>query len=933
MKHKTMLRLKVALVEVSLGLFALACVVVAVITPWQMARNAGIVGVRAAADPLLRRVIEGARSEVLNFLWAAPTAALEAREVVAAPPNVTRDLRKLLNAGQRASRGTMSVRYACSVYTDGQMACIMFDKSTQTSFLQAVLLEGGNLTNQRMWECPKGYSWNESYPDGAFTDLGQYNASWYWPDDPLLTTGPHWMEEITVEVTGDESTSEYFVELLMLFIVPVLEDGRLVASIDGDFLLSTISEYLGSLELTQSARIWVVDKHGTVFGISNKEPVYKKVSDDTIIRGVDEHLMENAASADEPFFFENDEFGIMNIKVDGSSERVHYAVLPVRDSFNLNWTLIIAVKESDYTSTMLETSKSALLCGILIIVLCPLVVGVVFVAALRILFAASVLVGDSMKREMRTGMDTVLDILKQMKSGDLTEKQIQSSIGRVMDAISSGLYKLDMQNTVMDSYEERFIKEEFLPEASARGDKYLSMEDLAKYSRIATPQERPLWNWNVFDHGNCFHSVCMEQLCRFEVAAILDVPERTLHEFVSKIEKMYVSDNPYHNSMHAADVTQAMAYLLTVTEVPFKQLEKAALILTAIVHDVGHPGRNNTFQVNTRSPLAMQYNDRSVLENFHISSAFNVLAEVGVLAGLDEQAYRSLRCLMIELVLATDMAFHFRIVSEFKTVTLCESLSDEARVTVMKLMMKLSDAANLARPLAGALEWSNRVQEEFFLQGDDEKGRGLQVSANMDRDSACLPRLQASFIRFIGLPMFQAFNDFMPIPEVMDNLRATQQHWQAETNLMSTRTTVTPAHVANENSRKRSLEFLYGSETPPGQPPLVNPAELSSQIVREQEAAAALWIGPLVTVAVNAAMAPLVARMDNQDIRRRNRHTIRAVTPAAAGIAFFPATYGEVQGLTAAQLQVLSIFYNDDFGCLPRNDLSSRISNFAAWLT
>ena len=44
----------------------------------------------------------------------------------------------------------------------------------------------------------------------------------------------------------------------------------------------------------------------------------------------------------------------------------------------------------------------------------------------------------------------------------------------------------------------------------------------------------------------------------------------------------------------------------------------------ALVHDVGHPGLNNNYQIMTNSPLAVRYNDRSVLENHHCSLAFTL---------------------------------------------------------------------------------------------------------------------------------------------------------------------------------------------------------------------------------------------------------------------------------------------------------------------
>ena len=57
------------------------------------------------------------------------------------------------------------------------------------------------------------------------------------------------------------------------------------------------------------------------------------------------------------------------------------------------------------------------------------------------------------------------------------------------------------------------------------------------------------------------------------------------------------SDCPYHNSTHAADVLQALCFLLSKGKLHerFEPLEIAAAIIAAVVHDVAHPGVNNAF--------------------------------------------------------------------------------------------------------------------------------------------------------------------------------------------------------------------------------------------------------------------------------------------------------------------------------------------------
>ena len=51
------------------------------------------------------------------------------------------------------------------------------------------------------------------------------------------------------------------------------------------------------------------------------------------------------------------------------------------------------------------------------------------------------------------------------------------------------------------------------------------------------------------------------------------------------------------------------------------------LQLGATIHDFEHPGYNNAFLVASKDPVAILYNDSSVLENFHIASAWRLMLE------------------------------------------------------------------------------------------------------------------------------------------------------------------------------------------------------------------------------------------------------------------------------------------------------------------
>lgn len=136
----------------------------------------------------------------------------------------------------------------------------------------------------------------------------------------------------------------------------------------------------------------------------------------------------------------------------------------------------------------------------------------------------------------------------------------------------------------------------------------------------------------------------------------------------------------YHNFRHVSDVLQAVFYFLvrigTLPPYPegsaqqkeqqtpvatlLKPFDALTLLISAIGHDVGHPGVNNAFLVALNSPLAQLYNDRSVLESFHCAAYSQILRRYWPVAFSDVV----MRKLMINSILATDMGLHFKYMSD-----------------------------------------------------------------------------------------------------------------------------------------------------------------------------------------------------------------------------------------------------------------------------
>ena len=139
-------------------------------------------------------------------------------------------------------------------------------------------------------------------------------------------------------------------------------------------------------------------------------------------------------------------------------------------------------------------------------------------------------------------------------------------------------------------------------------------------------------------------------------AGLLGIQEDTLRSFVAQVRDNY-QDNAYHCFAHAVHVLLNSHRLLADLKdaSTFTKEEHFALLFSALVHDLDHPGHTNMFEIESKSKLARMYNDQSVLEMHSISLSFELADRVALFANVAESVQRSLRKRIVEIVLATDI--------------------------------------------------------------------------------------------------------------------------------------------------------------------------------------------------------------------------------------------------------------------------------------
>ncbi|XP_034056997.1 cAMP-specific 3',5'-cyclic phosphodiesterase 4D-like isoform X2 [Gymnodraco acuticeps] len=325
---------------------------------------------------------------------------------------------------------------------------------------------------------------------------------------------------------------------------------------------------------------------------------------------------------------------------------------------------------------------------------------------------------------------------------------------------------------------------------------------------VSTPHESLLanevediniWGLDVFKiaefSGNRPLTVIMYSIFQErDLLKTFKIPMDTFITLMMTLEDHYHADVAYHNNIHAADVVQSTHVLLSTPalEAVFTDLEIMAVLFASAIHDVDHPGVTNQFLINTSSELALMYNDASVLENHHLAVGFKLLQEnnCDIFQNLSKKQRESLRKMVIDMVLATDMSKHMNLLADMKTmvetkkvtslgVLLLDNYSD--RIQVLQNMVHCADLSNPTKPLEIYRQWTDRIMEEFFTQGDRERDKGMEISPMCDKHNASVEKTQVGFIDYVVHPLWETWADLVhpDAQDILDTLEDNRDWYQS----------------------------------------------------------------------------------------------------------------------------------------------------------
>lgn len=314
------------------------------------------------------------------------------------------------------------------------------------------------------------------------------------------------------------------------------------------------------------------------------------------------------------------------------------------------------------------------------------------------------------------------------------------------------------------------------------------------------------------DELTCGALYMLEHQLRSPDLAEYRLPREELVGFLLATRRQYKHEKEvhYHNWRHAVDVTQSIySFLVFFGLCPFEDsdnqckpelsgiervltpLDGLILLVSAIGHDVGHPGVNNAFLVACNHPLAQMYNDKSVLENYHCAAYSQLLRrhwpKLATISGF--------RSTMVSTILATDMQRHFDYMSQLGELKEKVSSNDVAmedwsdkdkehtRELVMAILMKAADISNVARPFDVSATWARILMDEFARQGELEAELNLPTclfgGPPNKEDMLAAAQSQRGFMSLFGSPLFSGIAEIMPsVRAAFTTLENNQNTWE-----------------------------------------------------------------------------------------------------------------------------------------------------------
>jgi len=270
------------------------------------------------------------------------------------------------------------------------------------------------------------------------------------------------------------------------------------------------------------------------------------------------------------------------------------------------------------------------------------------------------------------------------------------------------------------------------------------------------------------------------------------IPSNVIAAYASETCAQY-RNVPYHSFTHAFSVTQFLfVECLRIRQVSQTLLpsDLLALFAAALVHDAGHPGTNNGWEVANKTNLAARYDGKAVLEQYHAAVGQEIMAKRGrnMFGTLSPELAEEARRNYVHAILMTDMAEHATMVKQLQARSETgKAFQVEDSKDRMEMVGVLLHSADISNPLVPTFNvcrtWAERISQEFINQYQMEVKANLpptQMWANLN-SRAGLYKSQVGFIDFMVAPLWKTLLSMFPnlqrVGGLGEALEANRSSW------------------------------------------------------------------------------------------------------------------------------------------------------------
>jgi hypothetical protein len=208
----------------------------------------------------------------------------------------------------------------------------------------------------------------------------------------------------------------------------------------------------------------------------------------------------------------------------------------------------------------------------------------------------------------------------------------------------------------------------------------------------------------------------------------------------------------------------------------FSKLECFALFISAICKDIDH----YDFEDKSRSDIALAvlYRNRPVMEMHHCEQAIRIISktEQNIFENIDQEQQVQLWQMIISLILGTDMAQHFELVSKLRVLVYPQMLfnaqSPQHRLLLAQIVVKSCDMSSTTRLFPINEKWATHV-------GKFTKQVGKSETETREADQLVVAKNHLGFIMLVARPLFEVLCETVPgLSPAFDQLNGNIDEWK-----------------------------------------------------------------------------------------------------------------------------------------------------------